>query len=246
MRGAGIESWPVDFKHSPVPWKQFFRPNRVELWVGVVVAILTIIGLVWSLTDARSFKRIYVEEDGPIEWLTVVFLLGVVFISFKRYFRLRAVRPRLFLVCLLGSAALFIFGAGEEISWGQRLLGFGTPEVIAEYNTQNEFTLHNLELGGVRLNQVVFGLFLTIIVVAYVFVLPVVWQFWPPVRDLADRFAVPVPRGYHAIVIAVLAPMVDFMPSSNRWELLEMLVVSAIFLAFLYPLNARTFRGGED
>jgi hypothetical protein len=231
---------------SFVPWKKFFRPNRVELGVGLVVALLTIIGLVWSWTDAKSFKRIYVEEDGLIEWLTVAFLLGVAFVSIGRFFRLRAVRSRLFLACLLGAGGLFIFGAGEEISWGQRLLGFGTPAAIEQFNTQNEFTVHNLEFGGVRLNQVVFGLLLTIVVVAYVLVLPAIWQFWPPMRGLMDQFAVPVPRGYHAILIAVLAPMVDFMPSSNRWELLEMVVVSAIFLAFLYPLNARIFRTRED
>ena len=44
----------------------------------------------------------------------------------------------------LGLAALFFFGAGEEISWGQRILGFQTPEPISEVNRQEEFNLHNL------------------------------------------------------------------------------------------------------
>lgn len=229
-------------KDARVPWKGFFRPNLFEFGVAVVVAILTIIGLVWSHMDARTFRKVYVMEDGPIEWLTVALLLGLCFICIKRFTGLRGSKPTLFLSCLLGGAAVFLFGAGEEIAWGQRLLGFGTPETIQQFNTQNEFTLHNLEFGGVRLNQVVFGLMLTIVVVAYVFVLPVVWQFWPPVRGLVDRFAVPVPRGYHALMIALLAPFVDFMPSSNRWELLELIVVSAVFLAFLYPLNRLTFQ----
>lgn len=214
--------------------------------MAVVVAILTVIGLLWSHVDARTFRKVYVMEDGPIEWLTVALLLGLCFICLKRFAALRGLRPSLFLACLLGGAAVFFFGAGEEIAWGQRLFGFGTPEAIQQFNTQNEFTLHNLEFGGVRLNQVVFGLLLTIVVVAYVLVLPVVWQFWPPVRGLVDRFAVPVPRGYHALMIAVLAPFVDFMPSSNRWELLELIVVSAVFLAFLYPLNPVTFRANES
>ncbi len=33
---------------------------------------------------------------------------------------------------------------GEEISWGQRLLGFETPEAFKEINVQDEFNLHNL------------------------------------------------------------------------------------------------------
>lgn len=44
----------------------------------------------------------------------------------------------------LGLALLFFFGAGEEISWGQRLLGFQTPEPLSQVNRQEEFNLHNL------------------------------------------------------------------------------------------------------
>lgn len=231
---------------SRLPWKDFFRPNRLELGLTILVGILTVIGLVWSHMDARSFRKVYVMEDGPIEWFTVALLLGLCLICLRRLASLRGAKPKLFLFGLLGGAAVFFFGAGEEIAWGQRLLGFSTPETIQQFNTQNEFTLHNLEFGGVRLNQVVFGLMLTIVVVAYVFVLPFVWQFWPPVRGWLDRFAIPVPRGYHALMIVLLAPFVDFMPSSNRWELLELIVVSAIFLAFIYPLNPGAFRAEHE
>jgi hypothetical protein len=231
----------MDHEDSKLSWKEFFRPNRFELSVGLVMAVLALVGLVWSRVDVKSFKHVYVVEDGPIEWLTVVFLLGVVVITLRRFLRLRAVRSRLFLACLLGFAAVFFFGAGEEISWGQRLLGFGTPEAIKQYNTQDEFTVHNLQFGEIRLNKLIFGLLLTIIVVVYVLVLPVLWRLWPPVRGLADTFAIPVPRGFSAIVVALLAPVVDFMPSQNRWELLELIVVSAVFLAVLRPLNRRIF-----
>ena len=44
----------------------------------------------------------------------------------------------------LGLAVLFLFGAGEEISWGQRILGFQTPEPLSEVNRQEEFNIHNL------------------------------------------------------------------------------------------------------
>lgn len=44
----------------------------------------------------------------------------------------------------LGLAALFFFGAGEEISWGQRILGFQTPQSLSQVNRQEEFNLHNL------------------------------------------------------------------------------------------------------
>jgi len=44
----------------------------------------------------------------------------------------------------LGLALLFFFGAGEEISWGQRIFGFKTPAPLAQVNKQDELNLHDL------------------------------------------------------------------------------------------------------
>ena len=46
----------------------------------------------------------------------------------------------------LGLALLFFFGAGEEISWGQRIFVFETPESLAQVNKQDELNLHNLSV----------------------------------------------------------------------------------------------------
>lgn len=35
---------------------------------------------------------------------------------------------------------------GEEISWGQRIFGWGTPASLKEVNAQGEFNVHNLWL----------------------------------------------------------------------------------------------------
>jgi len=37
-----------------------------------------------------------------------------------------------------------IVAAGEEMSWGQRIFNFQTPDFIARANRQSEFNLHNL------------------------------------------------------------------------------------------------------
>jgi hypothetical protein len=42
----------------------------------------------------------------------------------------------------LGLGCLLLFG--EEISWGQRLLGFTGPATVAAHNRQREFNVHNL------------------------------------------------------------------------------------------------------
>ena len=45
---------------------------------------------------------------------------------------------------ILGTLA-FVFGAGEEISWGQRIFGFETPHYLRDMNTHNEINLHNIK-----------------------------------------------------------------------------------------------------
>ena len=45
---------------------------------------------------------------------------------------------------ILGALA-FVFAAGEEISWGQRIFLFETPDYLREINLQGEFNLHNIE-----------------------------------------------------------------------------------------------------
>jgi hypothetical protein len=39
---------------------------------------------------------------------------------------------------------VFFFGAAEEISWGQQIFHFETPESIKTVNVQEEFNIHNL------------------------------------------------------------------------------------------------------
>ena len=85
------------------------------------------------------------KEDFYIENLTAIllflagFLLAIVASTERRIF------PRC--IYVLGCVA-FMFAAGEEISWGQRIFDFETPENLMNLNAQNEFNIHN-----VRINQ---------------------------------------------------------------------------------------------
>jgi hypothetical protein len=88
------------------------------------------------------------KEDGVFEYVSAVALLmaALVTILAGYYARGRVVilgKP--VWACLpyflIGGAFTLIFL--EEVSWGQRLLGFGTPEFM-QRNLQGEFNLHNL------------------------------------------------------------------------------------------------------
>ena len=84
-----------------------------------------------------------VWEDGLIENLTaVVFLLAGIML-----FATSLAERRLFARCayVLGGVALALFGF-EEISWGQRIVGFETPGFLAGLNGQGEFNIHNIRV----------------------------------------------------------------------------------------------------
>ena len=65
------------------------------------------------------------------------------------YFRSRNARHRLThtpvrQLSYLALALVCFLGAGEEISWGQRIFNIETPAVFALLNLQDEITIHNL------------------------------------------------------------------------------------------------------
>ena len=108
---------------------------------------------------------------------------------------------------------LFFFGAGEEISWGQRLFDLESPDFFQEHNVKGETNLHNLVIGGVKINKVLFSFVLGICIVAYFFVLPVLYRRVRRIRDWADRWALPVPRWIHVASFALVVVLVAAMPS---------------------------------
>ena len=103
----------------------------------ILITDLSIRQLVWfsHLTD----------EDSYIENLTAIllFLAGLLLVI------VASTERRIFPRCIyvLGCVA-FMFAAGEEISWGQRIFDFETPENLMNLNEQNEFNIHNM-----RINQ---------------------------------------------------------------------------------------------
>ena len=81
------------------------------------------------------------REDSWVENLTVVwFLLAGLLLVVTAWMERSSFRR---CVYILGSLAM-VFAAGEEISWGQRIFGFATPDFLMHLNEQKEFTVHNI------------------------------------------------------------------------------------------------------
>src|SRR5690606_11795013 len=107
-------------------------------------------GLVVSHYDLHFYEGVLAREDGFIEWMTVLPLLIGSFLCIYRASILAPFRPWTFKLTLYAMAFLFLFGALEEISYGQRLIGFESPAFFKQYNSQMEFNIHNLRFGNFK------------------------------------------------------------------------------------------------
>ncbi len=129
-----------------------FAPSNLR-WMDRIVLVLTLIvvliiaagGLHYTLSSKDINTNIQ-KEDGIIENLTVLFFggAGVMFI-YAMVSTHAGVKEKLrdyrLVIILLG--VLCIFAALEEISFGQRLIGWDSPEYFEEHSTQKETDFHN-------------------------------------------------------------------------------------------------------
>ncbi|GIV80757.1 MAG: hypothetical protein KatS3mg051_0111 [Anaerolineae bacterium] len=92
----------------------------------------------------KGLYRLLLDEDRLFEWATFAcFVLGTLIGLAVVRNRWQA-RDRLGVALYLLFTLLMFFSAGEEISWGQRVVDFDTPEDLIEINKQDEFNLHNI------------------------------------------------------------------------------------------------------
>lgn len=130
-------SWP-----DPQLDRGFTDRNR-RLIVLATVLVAPVIGILFVVRYLLEIEWIF-AEDGPSEWFTAVvfFIAGAVF--FLRARHVRRGKGYLAAAPLAGVAALSVWIALEEISYGQRVVGVATPDWLAAANDQGEITLHNL------------------------------------------------------------------------------------------------------
>ena len=219
------------------------RINKIEQTTLIFVTMLMLAGVVMSYTHADFFRYHYTVEDGLIEWLTVVALVITMVICFRRVWLLRQQEKPLFLVmtCLFGLA--FLFGAGEEISWGQRLLGLESPDFFKQHNAQGETNFHNMMINEIKINKLVFGKGFGLLLLFYLAVLIPLYRRRARVNRLVDQFAIPVATNYQilAYIIVVLLVQVG-LEHSKKGELLEFSLAWLVLLNFAYPDNRDIFK----
>jgi len=216
--------------------------GRFEIGVLAVVGVLFSIGVYFSFADEEFFKLVYVVEDGFIEWLTVVGLLCCMVVCGKRVVSLVGKRSVPF-VAVTGLLTLFFFfGAGEEISWGQRLFEVESSDFFKNNNAQAETNLHNLVVGGTKINKLIFGTGFALILLSYLLIVTPLYRTKAGARNFFINFGVPIPKNYHIAAYFILMIVVEgVMESSKRGELTEFVGSFIVFLNLMFPYNKEIF-----
>ncbi len=194
---------------------------------GVVFAIAAALGL-WSAAAPDTYYAV-VQEDGPVEWATFWAFMAAAGVAVREL----AVSPGRQRWGLAAVAALCAFVAFEEISWGQRLLGYRPPVYFLEHNFQQELNVHNVASRSVR------KLAVQALIAGYGVVLPLLCSI-PLAARLAARVGIVAPSA--ALVPAFAATFVLYVwyPMRFAGEVVELM----LGVCFLFSIVLRPPAGG--
>ena len=203
--------------------KRIINPINLLL-LGVSVAIIGFYGV-----TVIYYPKLYIictYEDLYGEWAQTYGFLTL--FAFSALLSFNKNQPKHWFYCLLAFISFYAFM--EEISWGQRLFGFETPDFFHKNNYQNEANLHNLFTGPVTsLSKTLFTYLISICLLIYGVVLPIALQFklkavvWLTQKNL---LVTPPLALIPAFITAAFLELEPF--SFNEAEIAELLVAWAL------------------
>ena len=132
----------VASRFAPVPMRPDGFGKGLWLALGVMTAATGI--LYWVLNTYWETNWL-AAEDGLSEWATVVMYLMGVLLAARVSLSVRRSRHHRMSLLYGAFAVVLVIAVLEEISWGQRMFGWTTPESLAEVNFQDETTVHNIQ-----------------------------------------------------------------------------------------------------
>lgn len=174
------------------------RTTRVSLPLFLLILFFIVIAYSLVLVLPATQLKAYAREDGLIENAGAIFYLLAAVTMIVTFLRRSSGR---FYFLLL--AIFFLVCFGEEITWGQRIIGWDTPKVLKAMNAQRETNIHNLWLfkssdqTGAQKNQIALflhpGRLIALFWLAYCIILPLAEALFARVRRVLDYTRLPIP-----------------------------------------------------
>lgn len=194
--------------------------RRASIIAIALVAAIFIAAFALLANGKDAYYRL-VQEDQALEWSTAWAFASAALAYFLSAAQSRRQARPLWPACLLGLFCAWV--ALEELSWGQRLFGYQSPQYFLEHNTQQEFNLHNLLDGRSRKA----GLWLVLL--GFGVALPLL-SLHAASCALFQRFALPVapPALAPAFLLTFLVYEAYILDHTNEWV---ELAIGLLFLA---------------
>ncbi len=208
----------------------------VEITLLSVLAILTTYGIFMGKSNYDRFFDL-VQEDGLAEYLTAIFLFLASVVCLFRIVEYRNLKKSLWVFTAAVLAFLFFFAAGEEISWGQRIFNIQSGDFFMSQNKQGETNLHNLIVGDVSVNKLIFSQLVNIVLVIYFLFSRLLAQKVQFIGKLIAKFNVPLPQNQHIIFMLVANALMGIFSVTKMDELHELSFGIIFFLIFLNPFK---------
>src|SRR3989337_1463479 len=117
--------------------------QRAIVAIVILPFVIALSGVIAAILGKGVYKW-YIQEDGPVEDLQVLFWALASIFCILTIRKLWQSGDQWIALLYIGVFIFILFTIGEEISWGQRIFGWVTPSNLEELNRQGETNLHNL------------------------------------------------------------------------------------------------------
>ena len=249
---CGFVTMAVSFVLLERPFDATLLFNLVGFWVGLsllgigmrktfednkfgvsvfLAAFSVILGFcVFFLATDPSFLAQVFDEDTFFENLTFLFhaYAGYLMLAFLWQARRKGEFSWRRHTFLAGFGLFFIFIAGEEISWGQRLLFLETPEFLKSQNVQQEINIHNLKSLDAPMIEAAILFMLAVVI-------PLTRALLPAMRRFYEKIHFPE-MPFFAVMSLLTGFIIAFFPHTEEMRELYM---GLGFLGFAYPIYYR-------
>jgi tetratricopeptide (TPR) repeat protein len=208
------------------------RTHRTTLSIAWFLYVLIAGGsLLMYFGDPAAWVR-FTYEDRLGEWLQMWLFAAVAVLALMVAYR----EPGYRWFCLVLAAAA-CYTVMEEISWGQRLIGFESPAFFAERNVQGETNLHNLVTGP--LNSPLKGFIemaLAVALFGYGLIYPLLRRLGLTAAEWFNRRGVLPPPLYLWPFFVTAALLELGLLKVNEAEIAELLVGTGLVLTLLHVI----------
>lgn len=220
----------------------FFKNlTTVEKFSYPIILFFVLNSIFLSWINLSYFEGYYVERSGLLKQFQPMGMMGIIILSLYRCWIFRNQKNTMFLMGTFFAALLFGFALGETLTWGQRIFEYPTPAFFMKYNSQGMPTIHNLVFGNIRVNKLVFGLILGIVVGIYTLFGTFFYKADSKFGKFVDSFGIPLARWHHIFFLASCFALSKFVHSGKKNEVVQFAAISVFFLIFINPLNKANF-----